>query len=81
MLTGRLEHLNRINAPMSFVYRKPQKLLISVEAQLSKAPLPWERGWGEGSGEAYCGGNSTLRPYPHPALRATFSRREKDHLS
>ncbi len=52
-----------------------------------------ERGWGEGTarkrlaefGGRGCGAKrlamfdcTRLRPYPHPALRATFSRREKE---
>ena len=49
-----------------------------------KRQLPLGEGLGEGSGEADCGGSpqrdSTLSPHPHPALRATFSRREKDRL-
>ncbi|QNM59216.1 hypothetical protein XHV734_0361 [Xanthomonas hortorum pv. vitians] len=37
-----------------------------------------ERGWGEGTGGALALLNCTwLRPYPHPPLRGTFSRREK----
>src|SRR5688572_14638459 len=36
-----------------------------------------ERGWGEGAGEAWRVRCARLRPYPHPALRATFSRWEK----
>ena len=47
------------------------------------SPLAVERGWGRSSGGANCGStprcNATFRTYPHPALRATFSRREKDH--
>ncbi|MCW0366637.1 hypothetical protein NB699_001620 [Xanthomonas sacchari] len=54
-----------------------------------------ERGWGEGMarkrlaefGGRGCGAKrlamfdcTRLRPYPHPALRATFSRREKEQL-
>ena len=33
-------------------------------------------GWGEGAGLA-ASTNGSLRAYPHPSLRATFSRREK----
>ncbi len=52
------------------------------QARASQKPLShWERGWGEGAGGA-CGRriqgcDSTLRPNPHPALCAAFSRGEK----
>jgi uncharacterized protein YyaL (SSP411 family) len=46
------------------------------EIELLIQPLsPRERGWGEGPAEA---GGVNLTPNPHPALRATFSRREKE---
>src|SRR5690606_25448894 len=35
-------------------------------------------GWGEGRAKPAMFSCTRLRPYPHPALRATFSQREKE---
>ncbi|CAD0331757.1 hypothetical protein CFBP8129_24090 [Xanthomonas hortorum pv. gardneri] len=41
----------------------------------AKPLSPRERGWGEGTSEAWCNWTvRELRPHPHPPLWGTFSR-------
>ena len=51
----------------------------ATELCFQASPSPLGRGWREAPGE---GGNAKELTVwcPHPALRATFSRREKDSL-
>ncbi|MET3144238.1 UNVERIFIED_ORG: hypothetical protein ABIB63_000036 [Xanthomonas axonopodis] len=55
---------------------------LSLRGQGSPLEKPlslWERGWGEGAAQdSQPDVVAPSCPHPHPALRATFSRREKD---